>query len=551
AALSLQSDSQGRVVQVADASDTGSGRTVRYTWSGAGASSQLAQVTDVLGHTWKYEYNAQGQITRRVDPLGASIELQYMTSPAMIPDSPGFAGMGAGGGTGGGGALASSGTGATKVSAPQIARVASYRDESGARTNYRIEWDRVRQQYTVHTQEPSGLQRTQIYNKDGLILSDSAGGLRSLQRSVDSASQERLTDARGLITTIEYNAARQPIRTIHPDGSVETNAYDSQGRRTSHTNALGQTSRWRYDAQGSVIQHTEAEGAPEQRTTVSAYDPYGQLKSRTRGAGDGQGPDAVTERFEYDKRGNLIQRTDGLGRTSQASYNSQGQPLSQTNALNQTTRLSYDAAGNLLTVTNPLGQTLSHAYDARGRRTQTTTAEGKVQRTRYNAGGQVIEVIAPGQREGSGLRTGYDSAGRPVKTTSAGGLATTTAYDSLGRISQTTDPAGNVTTYEYGPEGSPLAGLLTAVNYPTYKETYQYDQRNRQTAVTQHLGQGQTRVQRQAYDAAGQRISATDPAGHSTLYQYDALGRLTQTTDALGGTTKQSWDAHEQLTSLT
>ncbi|RRD55627.1 hypothetical protein EII20_14260, partial [Comamonadaceae bacterium OH2545_COT-014] len=30
AALSLQSDSQGRVVQVADASDTGSGRTVRY-----------------------------------------------------------------------------------------------------------------------------------------------------------------------------------------------------------------------------------------------------------------------------------------------------------------------------------------------------------------------------------------------------------------------------------------------------------------------------------------------------------------------------------------
>ena len=140
--------------------------------------------------------------------------------------------------------------------------------------------------------------------------------------------------------------------------------------------------------------------------------------------------------------------------------------------------MSYDPAGNLTHITNPLGETLSHAYDARGRRVQSTTAESKVQHIRYNAGGQVIEIIAPGQSEGQGLRTEYDQAGRPVKTTSAGGLATTTAYDSLGRISQTQDPAGNVTTYEYGPEGSPLAGLLTMVNYPTYKETYQYDQKN-------------------------------------------------------------------------
>ena len=314
---------------------------------------------------------------------------------------------------------------------------------------------------------------------------------------------------------------------------------------------MGSTSTWSYDAQGNETRYVEAVGRPEQRTTLSTYDPWGQLKSRTRGAGQAQGPDAITTQYEYDNRGNLIKITDGLNRATQATYNSQGLPLTQTNALNQTTSLTYDVAGNLLTVTNPLQETLTHAYDARGRRTQTTTAEGRIQRTRYNAGGQVIEVIAPGQTQGSGLRTDYDSAGRPIKTTSPGGLVTTTSYDNLGRVAKTTDPAGNAITYEYGAEGSPLAGLLTQINYPTYKETYQYDQRGRQTAVTQILSASQSRVQRQAYDAKGQRVSSTDPAGNSTLYAYDALGRLTQTTDSLGGQTKQTWDAHDQLTSLT
>ena len=99
-ALALQSDSQGRVTQVQDATPTGTGRKVQYSWSGAGASSQLSQVTDVLGHIWKYEYNAQGQITRRTDPLGATVELTYMSQPAPIPDSPSFADMDTSGASG-------------------------------------------------------------------------------------------------------------------------------------------------------------------------------------------------------------------------------------------------------------------------------------------------------------------------------------------------------------------------------------------------------------------------------------------------------------------
>ncbi len=547
-AITVASDSQGRTTQVSDSQQPA--RSVRYGWSGSGSQSRLDTVTDLLGHTWRYQYNGGGQITQRTDPLGASVQLTYMSAPAAIPDSPGFAGMGPGSGAG----AAPSYGATTKVSPPQTARVASLQNEAGQSTNYRIEYDRTRKRYTIHTQAPGNLQRTQVYDAQGLLLGDSVDGMAQLTRSVEksgSTTQEKDQDARGNTTITQYNAARQPLKTIHPDGSQESNAYDTQGRRTQHTNALGIVSTWKYDTQGKEIEYTEAKGKPEQRTTHSTYDQWGQLTSRTRGAGDGRGPDAITERYEYDDRGNLTRAINGEGHATSFSYNSQGQAITLTNALGHTTRHSYDAAGNRTSSTNALNESVAYSYDARGRRTQIVSAEGRTQTTVYDPAGRIVETRQPGQSAGQGRRIGYDQAGNQSQVTSPSGLVTKSNYDSLGRVTRTEDPAGNVTTYEYGDKGSPLAGLLTAVNYPTYKETYQYDQRGRQTAVTQHLSADQTRTQHQSYDALGQRISSTDSAGRTTLYQYDSLGRVTQTTDPLAQHTRQGWNAHDQLVSLT
>ncbi|NLD15603.1 MAG: RHS repeat protein, partial [Gammaproteobacteria bacterium] len=547
-ALTLTSDEQGRVTQVSDAREPG--RSVHYRWSGNGPASLLSEVTDVLGHRWLYEYNSNGQITQRTDPLGATVKLTYMSNPKPIPSSPGFAGMGTGS-SNPDGTPVQVGSGSTKVSGPPIARVASYTNEAGATTHYRVEWDRTRQQYTLHSQEPNGLERTTVYDKDGRVLRSRAGGLVNTQRSVDSATQERMTDARGQVTTYQYNSARQPVRIIHPDGSSERFSYDSHGRKTEHINTLGIISRWEYNAQGKETLYTEAVGQPEQRSTRSTYDPHGQLISQTLGAGDATGSDAITYTFAYDAYGNRIKTTDPLGHTTQLSYNSQGLPTQQTDALNNVSRYSYDAAGHLLTATNALNETVTHTYDARGRKIKSLSAEGLEQISHYDSAGRLIELRAPGQDEGHGTRIQYDSMGRPIQTTSPSGLISSTEFDQLGRMVKTTDPAGNVITYAYGDADSPLAGLLTAVQYPTYKETYQYDQRGRQTAITQHLGGAVTRTQHQSHDAMGQVVSSTDPAGRTTLYQYDRLGRLTQITDPLAQTTQHSWDAHDNLLSLT
>ena len=390
------------------------------------------------------------------------------------------------------------------------------------------------------------------YDLQGNPLNKTRNGQRTSSTEWDGAWQQKTTDARGYSTTTRYDTNYQPLQITYPDGSVEKYTYEPiHGYKSSHTDPLGITSTWAYDGRGNVTEWTQAKGLPEQRTTRYQYDQYSQLVSTTRGAGDGRGQDAVTQSYQYDSAGNVTAQTDGEGRTRTTAYDKRGAPTSQTNALGRTTILNFDVAGRLVKTTNALGHSVEHQYDARGRRTQTTSAAGKVQRAHYDQYGRVIETIVPGQSEGAGTRIAYDDAGQPIKTTSPGGLVTQTIYDSQGRISTTTDPAGNTTRYEYGQDGTPQAGLLIAVQYPTYRETYQYDQRGRQTTITQHLSSTETRVQRQTYDALSQRVASIDPAGRTTLYSYDALGRLIQTTDPAGYHTKQAWNALDQMVSLT
>ena len=332
--------------------------------------------------------------------------------------------------------------------------------------------------------------------------------------------------------TIDYDATGHMLGWANAAGVKVTLARDSQGRLSAVKDHHGrEVLTLQYNASG-------------QPTTIS--DPSGRsvhYEWSVPGASAGTGPNGSI--------GTALLTQVTEGHASSFIYNSQGQVTTQTNALGYTTRHSYDAAGNRTSSTNALNETTSYGYDARGRRTQTVSPEGRKQVVVYDSAGRVTETMAPGQSAGQGTRIGYDQAGNQSQITSPSGLVTKTSYDSQGRFTKTEDPAGNVTTYEYGDQGTPLAGLLTATHYPTYKETYQYDQRGRQTAITQHLSADQTRTQHQGYDALGQRISSTDPAGRTTLYQYDGLGRLTQTTDPLAQHTRQGWNAHDQLVSLT
>jgi YD repeat-containing protein len=54
-----------------------------------------------------------------------------------------------------------------------------------------------------------------------------------------------------------------------------------------------------------------------------------------------------------------------------------------------------------------------------------------------------------------------------------------------------------------------------------------------------------------AYDAAGNRVSKTNPLNRTWLYAYDANGNLTCTTTPSGGTISQSYDSENRPTKKT
>lgn len=519
------------------------GRSVSYQWAG----NNLSQVTDVMGHAWKYEYDANGQITSRTDPLGLKISAQYIQStPAPEP----MLSLGKKGVT-----IDPTGTSGTTQKLANLwggGRVGQFDGQSGCASTGANNYLRERRVFEVTYTDCRGNATVTQYDLQGNELSRTFNGKKTASNQWDGAYQQKYTNARGYSTTTTYDSNYQPLQITHPDGSVEKYSYEPVfGRQSSYTNQLGVVSTWRYDSKGNVIELVEAKGLPEERTTLYTYDQHSQLTSSTKGAGDATKADAITQSWQYDSAGSVTVQTDGEGHTRKTAYDLRGAPTSRADALNRTTSLEVDAAGNVTKATNPLGHATQIRYDAKGKRTHVISPMGNTQVTRYDQRGRVVEILAPGETEGAGRRTVYDSNGWPIRSISQSGLVNEATYDERGRIQVGKDPAGNTIRYEYGADDTEQAGLLIAIQFPTYKETYQYDQQGRQTTTTQHLGGGESRTQSKNYDVLGQRVASTDPAGKTSLFQYDALERSIQSTDPAGQATKQSWDAFDQRASLT
>ncbi|WP_369793375.1 hypothetical protein [Xylophilus sp. Leaf220] len=530
-----------RLIAVQDRAD----RKILYAWVG----DRLAQVTDARGGQWRYEYDARGQLTKRTDPTGASVQIAYADSvqappPAMDSGKNAAQGMPASG------IVTTSVPVSTAAGGP--GRVGKLTDEAGTATLWNTTYDRTARQYTVTTQLADGQTVVRRYDQDGRLTRQTVNGVDRIKLTREGTRIDRYTDARGLTNTIEYDGNRQPVKLTYPDGTADLFAYDTQGRPTQHTSALGTVTRLEYDAKGNLVKQTEAPGTPEERTTAWVYDAWGQPTETTTAAGG----ESARLQARYDTWGNLSELTDAEGAVRRYTYNAMGQVLQQTDPLGFAWTAEYDPSGNLTKATDPLGHSRSWRQDAVGRTLQATDALGQTVRYAYTPRGQTARYTDPLQQDWT---YEYDPLGRWTKRSSPGGLSVQMAYDAEGRTARQTDPAGNVTQNVYGTAADGLLGLLAARVYPTYREEYRYDQRRRLTQRIAVLdpaspdpdSPANRQTTRFGYDAAGQLLSVTAADGATTLAQYDPLGRKTQAVDALGGKTRQAWNVHSQPTALT
>ncbi|MEV6603178.1 RHS repeat-associated core domain-containing protein [Kutzneria sp. NPDC051319] len=338
----------------------------------------------------------------------------------------------------------------------------------------------------------------------------------------------RWEDRIGCWYEFTYDQAGRCVRGAGIDDFLNsTFAYDDGV--TTHTNSFGAATTFRMNPLGQVVSRTDPLG----RTTVTEWDRYDRPLSRTDALG------RVT-RFEYDESGNLTAVTRPDGSQGLAQCNDFGQPVVQVDPDGAVWRRSYDEVGNLLSVTDPGGATVVFSYNDFGHPRTVTDALGHTRRVDTNA------------------------AGLPVAVTDPLGATTTFTYDAFGRIAAVTDPTGGVTATTWTIEGK----LASRVRPDGAAERWNYDSEGNLVAYTDAVGTiaraeithfdlrsadispDGTRLA-YAYDTELRLVSVTNEAGLVWRYDYDIAGNLVGETDFNGRTLAYQQDAAEQLVART
>ncbi|TCP52650.1 intein/RHS repeat-associated protein [Tumebacillus sp. BK434] len=562
------------------------GTTTSYAYN---ADGKVTSLTTPQGTT-TMEYDAKGNMTRRVEPLGRETRIQYhavFDKPIRIVQ-PGDA--------------------VWEYTYTDRGAVQSVKEPSGKVTNNEVSWfwqvvlsrtdnaERVTTfDYNDYAElsdmtDPKGQVTSFVYDNSNrlkevhypggkkLTLEYQGGnrkpsvttgpmGLKT-RAEYDKGRLVREYDELNNLTAYEYNDLGQLARKIEPGDRVTAYTYTPLGQLASATYPGGRTVSYKWDANGRL----QSKAGTGVIATSYEYDIYGNVAAVTTPKG--------TTRYERDALGRVTQEIDPLKQETKYTYNAAGLVATVQDAKNQTVSFTYDADGQVLTKTDPIVRTESYTYDDLGNPLTVTDAEGRVTRYQYNVIGQLESVTDPLNRvtsytydaTGNKLsetfgslttRYEYDAAGRMNKRINPAGGETEYTYDPKGQLLSTKDPRGKTTTYTYNPAGQLLtqkdplgnvytfsydaAGRLSGVKDPKGHEVaYKYDLTARTTEVVKDE---QLKVRYQ-YDEAGNLVSFTNSRNHVTRYEYDAANRLTKTITP-AGEIAYAYDVLGQLTSET
>jgi RHS repeat-associated protein len=524
----------------------------------------LASVTSPAGGVTSYEYGSDGDVAQVTDPLGLVTTYTYDNLGRQLTETQ------------------------TSSTYP-----------NGLTTSYAYDsQDRV----LTETDPPVTDRVTgDVHTKVTSYAYDADGNVTSLTVSDGTGGDPSRT------TSYTYTAHGAMASETDPLGNTTTYTYDAMGDQLTETNPAGVTTAHSYDAAGNLLT-TAMEGYtgnPSAPITAEnlveesrAYDPAGQLAAVTNVMGTttdytyygngklassyvtcSTGANCVNGKedvhaYGYDATGNQVSETAPDGLVADTTYNADNQPVAQTvdpTGVDRVATTTYDPDGDVVSQSLTAGgetQTQTATYNAMDQvLSQTVDNTGNQDLTTTYVRDQRGLVVSETDPEGNITTIENDEAGRPVVETApavasqtGNGAApvtanpvTTTGYDTFGDQAETQDADGNIATFAYDADGNRVSatdpsytppGASAPVNGTT---SYTYNDMGQEMSETDPDGN----VTSYTYDQLGDKATETDPNNGTWTYTYDPAGDQLSVTDPTGAQTQATYDNLGQLVTAT
>jgi YD repeat-containing protein len=318
---------------------------------------------------------------------------------------------------------------------------------------------------TIHTYDQLGRLKTttDALNNVTSYVYDEFGDLRTVTRGAAVTSFEydlggrviKTVDAEGYYEAYGLNAFGERISVRNKIGGITVNSYDRRGLLATETlpmasvNAEGAivattvTDKFEYDSRGNRTKKIEAFGLAEARTTIWVYDKADRL-IETRGdsvltMSQSSFVDTIwvvpTEKLKYDTRSRVIEKTDALGGRTLYYYDRMSRVKAEIGPAGTYSAFTYDADGNMLT-RRVYGTAVALPAVAGG--TPPLPPAGEYRETGYEY--DMLNRLKTSRV--TGIRTGAWN-GSYYETVASATVTTTFDYDSNGNVVRTVDGNNN------------------------------------------------------------------------------------------------------------
>lgn len=329
-----------------------------------------------------------------------------------------------------------------------------------------------------------------------------------------------------IITTVQYNANGQPVKTMDELSNVTFTVYDALKRPVK------------------VVRNAKPTARIDLFTNDASYSAANDPASASYTPGSTADQDLITS-TEYDAMGRVVRQTDVLGTVTYTVYDGQGRVSKSIanyvaqgttdpkdwywyddgstqrwqRSVSNTTAIDHGVNNdqNIITYT---------VYDPEGRVLYTQDSLGRRTWIKYDGFGRTVKTIA----NAAALPTvTLDSADDPrsdsyvPSTQSDLDRITLTTYDSQGRVQWTQDPNGRKNWTVYDDQGRVIKTILNCTyvsGTPAPEDPTYVGSSNSDNDI----------INKTEYDPVTGRVTKTiDPVSHETRFYYDIVGRRTQT----------------------